>query len=159
MVRWYYPSIFDELEEMRKYMEALSRQMNETSPTALLTGPAEPTTKMLPAHRAGPRIDVTDTDREVVVIADLIPGVLKKDITITLITPQALEISCECKKENHEDKEGYFLREQRFGSMIRVVPLPCPVIEGGSGATFRNGLLEVHLKKAEKELKGKISID
>ena len=124
MVRWYYQSIFDELEDMRKYMESLSRQMYETSPTALLSGPAEPATKMLPAHRAGLRVDVTDTDKEVVVIADMIPGVSKKDITLTLITPQALEISCERREDKQEENEGYFLRERRFGCVTRVIPLP-----------------------------------
>jgi HSP20 family protein len=87
MVRWYYQSIFDELEEMRKYMESLSRQMYDTSPMVLLPGPAEPPTKMLPTQRAGLRVDVAETDRDVVVTADMIPGVFKKDITLTLIIP------------------------------------------------------------------------
>lgn len=159
MVRWYYQSIFDELEDMRKYMESLSRQMYGVSPTALLPGPVEHATKMLPANRAGLRVDVTDTDKEVVVTADMIPGVSKKDITLTLITPQALEISCERKEEKQEENEGYFLRERRFGCVTRVIPLPRPVLEEGSSASFKNGVLEVHLKKSSKELKGKISID
>ena len=159
MVRWYYQSIFDELEDMRKYMESLSRQMYGVSPTALLPGPAEHATKMLPAHRAGLRVDVTDTEKEVVVTADMIPGVSKKDITLTLITPQALEISCERKEEKQDENEGYFLRERRFGCVTRVIPLPRPVLEEGSRALFKNGVLEVHLKKSSKELKGIISID
>lgn len=159
MVRWYYQSIFDELEDMRKYMESLSRQMYGVSPTALLPGPVEHATKMLPAHRAGLRVDVTDTEKEVVVTADMIPGVSKKDITLTLITPQALEISCERKEEKQDENEGYFLRERRFGCVTRVIPLPRPVLEEGSSASFKNGVLEVHLKKSSKELKGIISID
>jgi len=159
MVMWYYPSIFDELEDIRKYREALSRQMYETSPTPLLTGPSELTTRMLPAHRAGFRIDVTDTDREVVVMADMLPGISKKDITLTLIAPQALEISCERREEKQDEDEGCFLRERRFGCITRVIPLPHPVQEEGTSATLKNGVLEVHLKKSEKELRGKISID
>jgi HSP20 family protein len=159
MVRWYYQSIFDELEDMKKYMESLSRQMYGVSPTALLPGPAEHATKMLPANRAGLRVDVTDTDKEVVVTADMIPGVSKKDITLTLITPQALEISCERKEEKQEENEGYFLRERRFGCVTRVIPLPRPVLEEGSSASFNDGVLEVHLRKSSKELKGIISID
>jgi HSP20 family protein len=158
MVRWYYQSIFDELEEMRKYMESLSRQMYETSPMVLLPGPAEPGTKMLPAQRAGLRVDVADTDKEVVVTADMIPGVLKKDITLTLINPRALEISCERRDENQEEKEGYFMRERRFGSMTRIVPLPRAVSEEGSSASIKGGVLEVHLKKSEKETKGNIPV-
>ena len=159
MVRWYYQSIFDELEDMRKYMDSLSRQMYGTSPTALLPGPVEPATKMLAETRASLRVDVADTDREVVVTADMIPGVSKKDITLTLITPQALEISCERKDETKEENEGYFLRERRFGSVTRIIPLPQQVLEEGSSASFENGVLEVHLKKSSKEMKGKISID
>ena len=159
MVRWYYRSIFDELEDMRKYMESLSRQMYNTSPMVLLPGPALTTTKMLPAERAGLRVDVASTDREVVVTAEMIPGVLKKDITLTLINPRTLEISCELKGGNEEDREGYFIREQRFGCLTRVIPLPGPVSEEGSSATYRQGLLEVHLKKSEKETQGKIPVD
>jgi len=159
MVRWYYQSIFDELEDMRKYMDSLSRQMYGTSPMALLPGPAEPATKMLTENRANLRVDVADTDREVVVTADMIPGVSKKEITLTLITPQALEISCERREETKDENEGYFLRERRFGSVTRIIPLPRPVLEEGSSASFKNGVLEVHLKKSSKELKGKIAID
>lgn len=160
MVRWYYQSVFDELEEMRKYMETLSRQMYETTPVALLPGSAEAGTKLLPVQqRANLRVDVAETDREVVVTADMIPGVSKKDITLDLINPQALEISCERKDEKKEEKEGYFMRERTFGSMMRIVPLPKPVTEEGSSSTFRNGVLEVHLKKATKESRGKIAIE
>ena len=158
MVRWYYQSIFDELEEMRKYMESLSRQMNDTSPMVLLPGLAEHGTKMLPAQRGGLRVDVTDTDKEVVVMADMIPGVSKKDITLTLITPWALEISCERRDENREENEGYFMQERSFGYMTRVITLPRPVSEEGSSASFKEGVLEVHLKKSEQETKGKIPV-
>jgi len=159
MVRWYYQSIFDELEEMRNYMESLSRQMHETNPMALLPAPAVPAIKMLPAQRADLRVDVADTGREIVVTADMIPGVSKKDISLTLISPRALEISCERRDENQEESEGYFMRERRFGCMTRIIPLPNPVSEDGSSASFKDGVLEVHLKKSEPDIKGKIPVD
>jgi HSP20 family protein len=156
MVRWYYQSVFDELEEMRTYMESLSRQMYDTSPMVLLPGP--PGTRLLPAQRAGLRVDVADTGREVVVTADMISGISKKDITLTLISPRTLEISCECRGGNPEEKEGCFLRERRFGYMTRVITLPRPVSEEGSSATFKDGVLEVHLTLSEKDTKGKIPV-
>jgi len=160
MVRWYYRSVFDELEEMKKYMEALTQQMYDTSPVALLPGPAESRTGMLPAIRAANlRVDVTEDDKEVVVTADIIPGVAKKDITLDLINQKALEISCERRDEKKEEKEGYYMRERNFGAMTRVVPLPKPVTENGSTSTFKNGVLEVHLKKTTKESRGKIAIE
>jgi HSP20 family protein len=158
MVQWYYQSVFDELEEMRTYMESLSRQMYGTSPILLLPGPIGPGTKLLPVQRAGFRVDVDDTGREVVVTADMIPGISKKDITLTLINPYMLQISCERRDANQEEKEGYSLQERRSGSMIRVIPLPRPVSEEGASATFKDGVLEVNLKKSDRETKGKIPI-
>jgi HSP20 family protein len=101
---------------------------------------------------------VEQTD-EVIITADLIPGVTKKDISLDLINPQALEISWERKEEKKEEKEGYYLRERRFGSMMRIVPLPAPVTEDKATATVKNGVLEVHLKKTKKEPKAKIAIE
>jgi len=159
MVRWYYRSIFDELDDMRKYMESLSRQMYDTGPAALLPAAGEAGTKMLPALRTDFHVDVAEKGDEVVVTADLIPGVSKKDISLDLVTPQALEISCERKEEKKEEREGYYMRERSFGSMTRVVPLPKPVTDNDSKASFRNGVLEIHLKKVTKETGGKIAIE
>ncbi len=159
MARWYYKSIFDELDEMRAYMDALFHQMYETNPTALLPSAGESAIKMLPAQPARLRVDVAERDDEVVVTADLIPGVTKKDISLDLINPQALEISWERKEEKKEEKEGYFLRERKFGSMTRIVPLPVIVTEDNATVMVKNGVLEVHLKKTTKEPKRKIVIE
>ncbi len=159
MVRWYYRSVFDEIDDMRKYMEALSREIYATSPVALLPAAGGLGNKMLPAQRPDFHVDVTEKDDEVVVTADMIPGVGKKDISLDLVTPQALEISCERKGEKKDEKEGYYLRERCFGSMTRIVPLPTPVTENASSAMFKNSVLEIHLKKITKEPRGKISID
>ena len=159
MARWYYKSVFDELDEMRTYMDALFQQMYKTNPTALLSSAGEPAIKMLPAQPSRVRVDVAERDEEVVVTVDLIPGVTKKDISLDLINPQALEISWERKEEKKEENEGYYLRERRFGSMTRIVPLPVTVTEDKATATVKNGVLEVHLKKSGKEPKGKIEIE
>jgi HSP20 family protein len=159
MVRWYYRSLFDELEDMRNYMEALSHQMYDTSPVALLPATGHTATKMLPAPRTSLHVDVAEQDYEIIVTADMIPGIAKKDISLDLISPQALEISCERKEVKKEENEGYSLRERTFGSMTRIIPLPKPVTEEGSSSTFRNGVLEVHLKKTTKEFRGKIAIN
>lgn len=140
-------------------MDSLSRQLYDTSQPALLPATGETDSKMLPAPRTNFRVDVSEKGDEVVVTADMIPGVTKKDISLDLINPQALEISCERREEKKEEKEGYFMRERTFGSMTRIVPLPKPVTEDGSSSTFKNGVLEVHLKKMTKEPRGKIPIE
>lgn len=159
MVRWYYRSVFDDLEEMKNYMDSLFHQMYETSPIALLPAAHDGNTKLLPVQRADFRVDVTETGDEVIVTADLIPGVLKEDITLSLNNSRELEISCERKEDKKDEKEGYFLRERSFGSMTRFIPLPKAVTEDGSIASFRNGILEVHLRKSLREAKSRITIE
>ncbi|MDD1701366.1 MAG: Hsp20/alpha crystallin family protein [Methanoregula sp.] len=159
MVRWYYRSLFDELEDMRNYMESLTRQMYDANPVALLPGPGDSATKMLPAQKTTFHVDVYEKDDEVVVTADLIPGIKKTDISIDLVNPQALLISCERKEEKEEKKEDYYIRERTSGSMTRVVPLPKPVTETGSSAKYEKGVLEIHLKKVTKEPRGKIAVE
>ena len=159
MVRWYYRSVIDELNDMKKYMDSLVHELNETSPIALLPAAREGTAKMLPAQHANFRVDVTDHDDEVIVIADLIPGLSKKNINLSLVNPLTLEISCERKEEKKEEEEGLYLRERSSGSLTRFVPIPRAVTEDGSTASFRNGVLEVHLRKSGKEAKGRIAID
>ncbi len=158
MVRIYYRSIFDELEDMRKYMDSLLQEVYEPSGTVLLPAAYDPGTRMLPAQRHSRRVDVAEHENEVVVTADLIPGVDKKDITINLINPRSLEITCERKEERGEENAGYFMHERGFGSMIRIISLPEAVTREGADASFKNGVLEVHLKKSAAEPKGKITI-
>jgi HSP20 family protein len=159
VVRWYYRSVFDELEEMKHYMDALFHEIYETNPVALLPATYGTSTKLLPAQRVDFRVVVTEQGDEIIVMVDLIFGLSKNDITLSLVNPKALEISCERKEEKKEERVEYYLHERSFGSMTRVVPLPKAVTEDGSTASFRNGALEVHLRKSTKEGKGKILIE
>ena len=158
-MRWYYRSVFDELDDMRAYMDAMFRQIGEPGRQALLPAAEGGATAMVPSSRAGLRVDVIEKDDEVVVTADMIPGVNKKDISLDLIAPQTLEITCERREEKKEEKEGYYMRERSFGSMRRIVPLPKEVTEKGASATLKNGVLEVRLKKSPREPKTKINVE
>nr|WP_321353301.1 Hsp20/alpha crystallin family protein [uncultured Methanoregula sp.] len=158
MVRWYYRSLFDELEEMRAYMESLNRQIYETSPVALLPGAGLLATRMLPAQQNGFRVDVTDTPAEVVVTAEFETGISKRDITLTLKSPHALEISCALQEVTRKETPGYAFWERRSGCMTQVIPVPGPVSEEGSRATYMGGVLEVHLKKTESATRGTIPV-
>ncbi|MBN1194971.1 MAG: Hsp20/alpha crystallin family protein [Methanomicrobiaceae archaeon] len=100
----------------------------------------------LPSFRGDLRLDVRDHDNEVIVVADL-PGVEKEDVRVKLMSPNLLMIFCERKAETEENEEGYYMRERSYGSMSRSVPLPADVTEEGTTASFKNGVLEVHLKK------------
>jgi HSP20 family protein len=46
-----------------------------------------------------------------------------------------------------------------YGSLKRVVAMPADVTEDDSSASFKNGVLEVHLKKAKIQPKTRIQIE
>jgi HSP20 family protein len=114
--------------------------------------------RMLPAIRGEFRVDVRELEEEVAVVADL-PGVEKEDITVNLINPLTLEISTEKKLESEETEKDYFVKERFSGSMKRMVVLPREVTEERAKASFKNGVLEIRLKKAAAEQGTRISIE
>jgi len=141
--RYPFESMWREMEDMQREMETLFNQV-QTGGRLLPAGGV--TDRMLPAIRGEFRIDVREQADEVIVVADL-PGMEKDAVSLQLINPRALEISCARKGEREEKEEGYYMRERVSGSMQRVVRLPAEVIGEDSKASFKNGVLEVHLKK------------
>jgi len=107
---------------------------------------------LIPTIRGECHVDVRDEEDEVIIIADL-PGVEKEDMNLRLFDPVTLGISCERKREVEEEDEerGYYMRERAYGSMSRTVNLPSEVTTEGASASFKNGVLEVHLKKVPPE--------
>jgi HSP20 family molecular chaperone IbpA len=67
---------------------------------------------------------------------------------------RSLTIRGERKEETEEKKEDYYYSERRYGLFARTLPLPAGVEADKVKATFKNGVLEVHLPKS-KEAKGK----
>jgi len=87
------------------------------------------------------------------------PGREKEDISLQLVNPRDLEIACRHKGETEEKTEGYYIRERVSGSMSRVVTLPADVTEDDAKASFKNGILEVRLKKRTMPQKSRIVIE
>jgi HSP20 family protein len=92
-----------------------------------------------------PRIDVKETDKEIVIAAEL-PGAEEKDISLTLQNG-ILTLQGEKKIEYDEEKENYRMMERSYGSFQRSLRLPDTVDEDKVDARFENGLLKVTLPK------------
>ena len=104
------------------------------------------------------RVDVRDHEEEVIVVADL-PGVEKENVSVRLIDPRHLEIVSRRAGETEEEALDFFMRERIYGQMSRTVMLPAEVTEEGSTASFKNGVLEVRLKKTPAETGTTIPIE
>jgi HSP20 family protein len=98
-----------------------------------------------------PRIDVSETDKEVVVSAEL-PGVEEKDIEVTM-SGDRLTIKGEKKSEHEEqqDQNGRVVHrmERSYGSFQRTMTMPYAVDPGQVSADFKDGVLKVRLPKPE----------
>lgn len=92
-----------------------------------------------------PRMDVSETDTEVVVSADL-PGLEEKDLQVT-VDQGLLTLRGVRQEEREEKKRSYHLMERSYGEFQRAIPLPAGIDEGRIKAAFKKGVLTVHLPK------------
>lgn len=100
-----------------------------------------------PAMRAAfvPRVDVRETDEEVIVSAEL-PGLEEKDFDIS-VEEGVLTLKGEKRTEHEEKREGYRRVETRSGSFERKLLLPSEVDADAAKASFKNGVVTITLPK------------
>ncbi|MCX5685321.1 MAG: Hsp20/alpha crystallin family protein [Planctomycetota bacterium] len=94
-----------------------------------------------------PRIDLEETDDEVVVTAD-VPSLEAEDIEVTL-GESSLTIKGAKTTELEERKRDYNMMETHSGSFYRTIQLPAEVNADRVEARCRNGRLKVTLPKTE----------
>ncbi len=92
-----------------------------------------------------PQVDVTETDKEVKVCAE-IPGVDAKDLDVS-VEDGTLTIRGEKKYEREENEKGQYRMERSYGSFERAIPLPTEVDESKAKAEFKKGVLRLTLPK------------
>ena len=99
-----------------------------------------------------PDLEMFDKNDEIVVKAE-VPGLDKPDIQVS-VDGNLLTIKGEKKKEKETKEDDYFFSERAYGAFSRSLRLPVEVKADNVTASLNNGVLEVHLPKAE-EAKGK----
>jgi len=106
-----------------------------------------------------PRVDVSETDDEVRVAAEL-PGMDEKDIEVT-VENGLLTLRGQQKQEHEEKKRNYHLVERSYGEFHRTIALPGGVDETRTKASFKKGVLTVIVPKTAeaKSRQRKIEIE
>lgn len=105
-----------------------------------------------------PRVDLMETPAELVAVCEL-PGLEKKEDVHIDISDNVLIISGTIRRSQDYKDESLHRRERYTGSFTRSVALPMRVKEEEIRASYRNGLLEVHMPKLEESGGRHIDID
>ncbi|WP_292423991.1 Hsp20/alpha crystallin family protein [Methanoregula sp.] len=154
MVRRFHKSIYDELDELRASMDYLYQLALEPADNPLL--PEEDNSGIVCQSVHTLNAEVTEHDDEVTVTMDTIPGTGISKISVALQNEKTLKITCGRKEKRMGDCEGNWLCERRSLSLSQVIPLPGPVMRDGAKLTLKNGVLDLHLKKAQPALTQKL---
>jgi HSP20 family protein len=131
-----------------KLGEEFDRIFDRLLPSRLYTEPLLPP---FPFETAGaewmPLMDVIENAEEYVVRLEA-PGIHKENLDVNLVG-EVLTITGKREVAPELEGEGYLMRERVYGKFARTIRLPVPVAEKKVTAEYRDGVLMVHLPKAE----------
>jgi len=139
LVRW---TPFTELASLQNEM---SRLMN-----GLLEGNGRETQTWVPA------LDVWETEHDIVYAFDL-PGIPEDKISVEF-EDGSLTVSAERARTQETSDERFYRFERRFGTFSRTIGLPQGADEDAISADYKDGVLEVHVKKPEQQKPRRIQV-
>ena len=139
LVRW------EPFREIATLQNEMSRFMN-----GLLEGNGRTNQAWVPA------LDVWETESEIVYAVDL-PGIPEEKISVEL-DDGALTIAAERERSQEETEDRFYRFERRYGTFSRTIGVPQGVTETDVAAEYKNGVLEVHVKKPEQPKPKRIQV-
>ena len=116
-----------------------------------------PTAKGETDYNWSPRIDVNETDKEIIIDAE-VPGIDKKDIKVE-VKDNILSISGERKQEKKSENAECFRVERHYGKFERTFGLPETVLADKVSAHYKDGVLKLTLPKTEKAKPKEIAVE
>jgi|SRR5215813_2924346 len=104
-----------------------------------------------------PPVDMYATKDDLVLGVEM-PGVSEKDVSVS-ITGDLLTVKGERRFENQVKEKDLLHVERTYGKFERLIQLPMAVQADRVKATYRDGILEIRLPKAEEVKPKEIKID
>jgi len=104
----------------------------------------------MPAQTLAPQMDVSETEREIHVTAEL-PGIDPKDVEV-MLADDRLTIRGEVRSERDEKDRNYHVMERSQGSFSRSIRLPFAADPSQVKAEFKNGVLTLTIQKPKEVL-------
>lgn len=142
---------FDPFEDMARLQREVNRLFEDNTRTRGRDGAEQAS-----ARTWAPAVDILEDQNEIVVRAEL-PGLKQEDIDIEL-TGETLTIKGERKFEDTERKDHYVRVERSYGAFQRAFTIGAPVQHDAVSASYKDGVLEVHLPKSEATKPKKVQV-
>jgi HSP20 family protein len=121
-------------------------------------GPSrEYATRNSPSQSWYPPVDVLES-REAYLIRAELPGIKKEDINLEF-RDGAVTLSGERKFDEPADGVEYHRNERVAGKFMRSFYLPLTIKQEELKATYRDGILEIHVPKSEEAKPKQIAIN
>jgi len=98
-----------------------------------------------------PATDISETDKEYLIRAAL-PAVKKEDVKVTYENG-VLTLSGERRQEEEQKDEKFHTVESYYGNFSRTFALPDVIDEDAIKAESKDGVLTIHVPKAQAEVK------
>lgn len=102
-------------------------------------------------------VDLKETDKDLIAYIEL-PGVDKEDVHLD-ITEDTLEAIVKRKSETKDERSFYLRQERSYSEFYRLVRLPYRIKAEEAKATYKDGVLEVVMPKAEQRTAKKVEIE
>jgi len=134
------------LDDLRAVQEEVNRLFEQRSSQAP-QGPAG-RREHVSTRVWTPAVDVIEDEHEIVLRADL-PGMKQDDIKIEL-TAEALTLSGSRPAPDEADREKHVRIERVYGPFQRSFTIGVPLQQDKVTAQYHDGVLEIHLPKAEE---------
>jgi HSP20 family protein len=140
VLRW---NPFDDLKTIQDEVNRLFEQR-----TGNRAVPATQRRENVSARVWTPAVDVIEDEHEIIVSVDL-PGVKQEDIKIEL-NGDSLVVSGTRALPEESQREKYVRVERQYGEFQRSFTIGVQLQQDNVSAHYENGVLEVHLPKAEE---------
>ncbi|NLU52941.1 MAG: Hsp20/alpha crystallin family protein [Clostridiaceae bacterium] len=94
-----------------------------------------------------PRIDVYQTEKDVVLKAEL-PGVAKEDLNV-IVDEYSIKISGQTRRDEEYKDDNIYRAERFYGSFARTIPLPVEVAADKAKGEYKDGILTITVPKKQ----------
>jgi len=149
---------YKNLDELRAKLVRMRREMDKFIKDVVSTYPDQ-AINAVDIFGADVKVDITQTDKDVIVKADL-PGMDKDKIEVTLMNNKILKIGGARDVAKKETSPGIVRQERMSGRFERILELPVECMSEGINAAYKNGVLEIDIPKMKpgKEEQVKIKV-